>query len=99
MNTPTNTKRSNEITIGRAAKLMSCSPSAATARLVALGYTVTCTRCHGSGTYRYNQMDGNKCYGCNGRRQMLVKLTAELVTEALARIAAGELEGISVLAC
>lgn len=25
-----------------------------------------CTRCGGSGHYSYNQMDGTRCYGCNG---------------------------------
>ena len=26
----------------------------------------TCPRCGGSGHYSYNQMDGTRCYGCNG---------------------------------
>lgn len=26
-----------------------------------------CPRCGGSGNYSYNQMDGTRCYGCNGR--------------------------------
>ena len=26
-----------------------------------------CPRCGGSGHYSYNQMDGTRCYGCNGR--------------------------------
>ena len=25
-----------------------------------------CPRCGGSGHYSYNQMDGTRCYGCNG---------------------------------
>lgn len=29
--------------------------------------TQTCTRCGGSGRYSYNQMHGDRCYGCNGR--------------------------------
>lgn len=27
---------------------------------------IDCYRCKGSGTYSFNQVDGNKCYGCNG---------------------------------
>lgn len=26
---------------------------------------VTCTRCGGSDSYSYNQLDGDRCYGCN----------------------------------
>jgi len=29
--------------------------------------TQTCTRCGGSGRYSYNQIDGDRCYGCNGK--------------------------------
>lgn len=29
--------------------------------------TETCTRCGGSGKFSYNQMDGDRCYGCNGK--------------------------------
>lgn len=29
----------------------------------------TCTRCGGTGTYSYNQIDGNRCYGCAGGGQ------------------------------
>jgi hypothetical protein len=33
----------------------------------ALGFEIkTCTRCHGSGQYSFNQIDGSKCYGCSG---------------------------------
>lgn len=32
-----------------------------------LGFEVkTCSRCGGSGQYSYNQIDGSRCYGCNG---------------------------------
>ena len=27
---------------------------------------VTCTRCGGTGRYSFNQIDGDKCYGCSG---------------------------------
>lgn len=28
--------------------------------------TKTCSRCGGSGSYSYNQIDGSRCYGCGG---------------------------------
>lgn len=28
--------------------------------------TTTCSRCGGSGRYSFNQMDGDRCYGCRG---------------------------------
>lgn len=28
--------------------------------------TQSCTRCGGSGSYSWNQMDGSRCYGCMG---------------------------------
>ncbi|RUX08042.1 MAG: hypothetical protein E5V51_00280 [Mesorhizobium sp.] len=31
----------------------------------------TCGRCGGCGRYSYNQMDGDKCYGCNGQGKRL----------------------------
>lgn len=76
-----------------AAKLMNTTPKAAAARLKELGYTVTCSRCCGSGRYSYNQMDGDRCWGCDGRKVMLAKLTEEIVREAMTRIANGELAG------
>lgn len=33
--------------------------------------TETCGRCGGSGRYSYNQIDGDRCYGCNGRGRVL----------------------------
>lgn len=29
--------------------------------------TETCSRCGGTGRYSYNQMDGDRCYGCGGK--------------------------------
>lgn len=75
-----------------AAKLMNTTAKSAASRLKALGYTITCTRCGGSGRYSYNQMDGDKCWGCDGRKVSLAPLTVEIVTAAIARIAAGELD-------
>ena len=31
----------------------------------------TCGRCGGSGRFSYNQMDGDKCYGCGGSGKVL----------------------------
>ena len=33
-----------------------------------------CTRCGGSGHYSYNQMDGTRCYGCNGTGKQTIKV-------------------------
>lgn len=41
----------------------------------------TCGRCGGSGRFSYNQIDGDRCYGCNGRKFLLLTpkmLLAEL---------------------
>lgn len=39
-----------------------------------LGFEVKiCSRCHGSGQYSYNQIDGSRCYGCNGEKQQYTK--------------------------
>lgn len=32
-----------------------------------------CGRCGGSGHYSYNQLDGSRCYGCNGKGERLTK--------------------------
>lgn len=33
----------------------------------------TCGRCGGCGRYSYNQMDGDRCYGCDGMGERLTK--------------------------
>ncbi|MFG6500164.1 hypothetical protein [Sulfitobacter sp. 1A15106] len=35
--------------------------------------TETCGRCGGSGRYSYNQIDGDRCYGCSGSGSRLTK--------------------------
>lgn len=35
--------------------------------------TEVCGRCGGSGRYSYNQMDGDRCYGCGGSGNRLTK--------------------------
>jgi len=39
--------------------------------------TDTCSRCGGSGHYSFNQIDGTRCYGCNGRGRRFTKRGAE----------------------
>lgn len=46
-------------------------------RAAGLGICKTCTRCGGSGRYSYNQIDGSRCYGCNGHGQQLPKNRAD----------------------
>ena len=36
----------------------------------------TCPRCGGSGHYSYNQIDGTRCYGCNGSGIAIQKVRA-----------------------
>ena len=35
--------------------------------------SATCTRCEGSGKFSFNQMDGDRCYGCGGTGVKLTK--------------------------
>lgn len=75
-----------------AAKKLGCSDKSATMRLAHLGYTVTCTRCGGSGHYSFNLTNGSVCFGCSGSGKKLAPLTEAVVAEALVRIANGELD-------
>lgn len=59
--------------------------------LYALGFRQPCGRCGGSGHYSYNQMDGTRCYGCNGKKNVVVKLTRKVLDEAKVKVDAGEL--------
>ena len=42
----------------------------------------TCGRCGGSGRYSYNQIDGDMCYGCQGKGVKLTK-RARIAQQAL----------------
>jgi hypothetical protein len=45
-----------------------------TMRLGKSGFEIeTCGRCGGGGRYSYNQMDGDRCYGCGGSGVRLTK--------------------------
>jgi len=61
-------------------------------RLAALGYVKACGRCGGDGHYSYNQITGTRCFGCDGSGRQLIRITAEVLAEAVARQAAGELD-------
>lgn len=37
------------------------------ARLIGLRIAPVCERCGGCGRYSFNQVDGSRCYGCNGK--------------------------------
>lgn len=45
----------------------------ALARALRMGLTPVCGRCGGTGNYSYNQIDGSRCYGCNGLRYLAPK--------------------------
>lgn len=79
-------------TIADIAKLLGTDSKGAGRRLAALGYLVTCSRCGGSGRFSHNQIDGDRCYGCNGKGETLPRLTKKIAAEAKARQDAGELD-------
>ncbi len=59
--------------------------------LFALKLRETCSRCGGSGRYSYNQIDGDRCFGCNGARERAAKLTKAVLEAARIKVEAGEL--------
>lgn len=67
-------------------------PANIQARLIYLGYVSVCGRCGGTGKYSYNQIDGDRCYGCDGAGQSLKILTADDVQSFVTRVDAGELK-------
>lgn len=60
--------------------------------LWAIGLREVCGRCGGSGRYSFNQVDGDRCYGCNGVGERAAKLTKQVLEAARVKVAAGELE-------
>lgn len=59
--------------------------------------TETCSRCGGTGRYSFNQMDGDRCYGCGGKGIKLTKRGAaarefyiKLLSKPASEIVAGE---------
>lgn len=74
------------------AKALGWKVSNLAGRLDALGLLEVCGRCGGSGRYSFNQMDGDKCYGCMGRTRTYPTFTAKLVATVQAKVAAGGLD-------
>ncbi len=62
------------------------------ARLGALDLLATCSRCGGGGRFSYNQMTGDRCFGCNGSGRALPKLTSTLVAHVKSAVVAGGLD-------
>jgi len=87
------TNRRQGATIKDMAAALGCTEKAAVSRMTALGYVSTCGRCGGSGRFSFNTMDGDRCFGCNGKGRKLCAITAAMVAEAKARQEAGELAG------
>ena len=54
----------------------------------------TCTRCGGCGRYSYNQIDGDRCYGCNGKGITYTKrgAAAAAFLEALRKVRLDQLQ-------
>jgi hypothetical protein len=49
--------------------------------------TTECSRCGGSGRYSYNQIHGDRCYGCGGTGQVYTKaaVAAKKIWDPIAR--------------
>lgn len=60
--------------------------------LAALGCVRSCPRCWGSGHFSRNSFGSTTCYTCNGRGQVVVKITRKVIADAAKRVAAGELD-------
>ncbi len=89
--TPSATKPAAKFSETDAAALLGCNVKQARSRLAALGYVKACGRCGGSGRYSFNQMDGDRCFGCLGCGKVLLPITRKLVADALVKIEAGGL--------
>jgi len=85
------TKKAPALEWTEIAAALGCKVPQAKARIVALGYTEWCGRCGGSGHYSFNRIDGTTCFDCRGRKERLVKITALMLDEIKAKIAAGGL--------
>lgn len=62
------------------------------ARIVGLGMGDACSRCHGSGHYSFNPVDGTTCFKCLGAGFMAPKLTNKLYAALEPIVASGKLE-------
>lgn len=64
------------------------------ARIVGMKLSPVCSRCGGSGQYSFNQIDGSRCYGCNGsgHRAPTKRDMPGILTAAREAVNAGELD-------
>ena len=73
------------------AALLQTTPKNLPARIASMKLGDTCSRCGGSGLHSYNQTDGSKCYGCDGRGQVFPKSLPELRQRATNAVESGAL--------
>lgn len=62
------------------------------ARIVGLGMGDMCSRCHGSGHYSFNPVNGTTCFKCLGAGFMAPKLTNKLYAALEPIVASGKLD-------
>ena len=74
------------------AKILGCKAKFMLARLKAIGLANVCGRCGGSGSYSFNMMHGDTCYGCGGSGVTMPKITEKLILAARAAVDAGKLQ-------
>ena len=68
------------------------TPAKLRARLVGMGYGVDCGRCLGSGRFGPQSVDGGRCFGCGGQRQVAPRITKALVSRVRVDVEGGALE-------
>lgn len=73
------------------AAVLNTSEANLNARLIGLHIAPVCNRCGGSGSYSFNQIDGSRCYGCNGKGHVAPKARdmADMLEAAEAAVADG----------
>ena len=62
------------------------------ARMVGVGLFSLCGRCGGSGRFSFNQIDGDRCYGCGGGGKSSRRITPAVLIEAKAIVASRKLD-------
>jgi hypothetical protein len=60
-------------------------------RMVGVGLFSFCSRCGGCGRYSFNQIDGDRCYGCGGSGKIARRITSAVLAEAKEIAASGKL--------
>jgi hypothetical protein len=82
----------NEKTMNRRdlAALLRTTEKNLNARIVGLKIGPVCSRCGGSGRYSFNQVDGDRCYGCRGAGNCLPSEGAFAATCERAKVVAAD---------